>query len=129
MEKRADTNLAQAIEAVDTLGAYDANIKFLLNVEAQKSSKPSRLGHHLENRIIFYLARMISAQKWTEFYNSDYDSLKKVRSIWICIDSSGDGDSIEEIGLIRNTIFGNKTNSYYTDLMKGIVINVRTGKI
>lgn len=42
-------------------------MKFLLNVEAQRSSDPSKLGYHLENRIIFYLARMVSAQKQTEF--------------------------------------------------------------
>ncbi len=56
-------------------------IKILINIEAQKSSDPHKLGYHLENRIIFYLARMVSAQKQTEFYHSDYDSLKRVRSI------------------------------------------------
>ena len=58
-------------------------IKFLINLEAQKSSDPGKLGYHLENRILFYLARMISAQKQTEFYHSDYDSMKRVRSIFI----------------------------------------------
>lgn len=103
-------------------------IKFLINVEAQKTSQPAKLGYHLENRIIFYLARMISAQKQTEFFHSDYDNLKKVRSIWICMDNSEDGDSIEEINLVRNTVFGNKVNSYDVDLMRGIIINVRSGK-
>lgn len=44
----------------------EMEMKFLINVEAQKSSEPGKLGYHLENRIIFYLARMISAQKQTE---------------------------------------------------------------
>lgn len=81
----------------------------------------------MENRILFYLARMISAQKQTEFYHSNYDNLKKVRSIWICMDNSEDGDSIEEIRLGRNTVFGNKVSSYDVDLMRGIIINVRSG--
>lgn len=81
----------------------------------------------MENRILFYLARMVSAQKQTEFYHSNYDNLKKVRSIWICMDNSEDGDSIEEIRLGRNTVFGNKVNPYDVDLMRGIIINVRSG--
>ena len=103
-------------------------MKFLINLEAQRTSDPSKLGYHLENRIIFYLARMISAQKQTEFYHSDYDSLKRVRSIWICLDSSEDGDSIEEINLDRKMVFGTKTNPYNIDLMRGIIIRVRTGE-
>ena len=78
-------------------------MKFLINLEAQRSSDPGKLGYHLENRIIFYLARMISAQKQTEFYHSDYDSLKKVRSIWLCLDNREDGDSIEEIKKVYMT--------------------------
>ena len=105
----------------------ETEMKFLINLEAQRSSDPGKLGYHLENRIIFYLARMISAQKQTEFYHSDYDSLKKVRSIWLCLDNSEDGDSIEEIYLDRNSVYGNKKNPYNIDLMRGIIINVRNG--
>lgn len=104
-------------------------MKFLINVEAQKSSSPAKLGYHLENRIIFYLARMISAQKQTEFYHSDYDDLKKVRSIWICMDSGENNDSIEEIRLDRKAIFGNvPENLYDVDLLRGIMIRIRIRK-
>ncbi len=102
-----------------------SEIKILINLEAQRSSDFSKLGYHLENRIIFYLARMISAQKQTEFFHSDYDSLCPVRSIWICMDADENEGSIEEISLGRKTVFGNKTNSYDTDLIKGIIVNVR----
>ena len=106
----------------------EKEIKILINIEAQKSSDSGKLGYHLENRIIFYLARMISAQKQTEFFHSDFDNLKKVRSIWICMDHDETEDSIEEISLDRKTVFGNKKNSYHTDLMKGIIVNIRNGK-
>lgn len=105
----------------------EMEMKFLVNVEAQRSTAPSKLGYHLENRIIFYLARMISAQKQTEFFHSDFDNIKKVRSIWICIDNGEDGDSIEEIKLDRSTVYGNKVSTHNIDLMKGIIINVRSG--
>lgn len=100
-------------------------MKFLINVEAQRASSAKKLGYHLENRIVFYLARMISAQKQTEFYHSDYDNLKKVRSIWICMDGKADGDSIEELVLDRKTIFGKASDSYRVDLLRGIIIKVR----
>lgn len=45
------------------------------------------------------------------------------------MDNSEDGDSIEEISLNRNTVFGNKENPYDIDLMRGIIINVRNGEI
>lgn len=105
----------------------EREIKILINIEAQKSSDSGKLGYHLENRIIFYLARMISAQKQTEFFHSDFDSLKKVRSIWICMDNGETEDSIEEISLDRKTVFGNKKNPYHTDLMKAIIVNIRNG--
>ena len=106
----------------------NAGVKFLINLEAQKVSSYSDLHYHLENRIVFYLCRMVSAQKNTEFYHSDYDGLRNVRSIWICMDRKKDGDSIEEIGLVRKTIFGKTDNSHTIDLMQGIIINIRNRK-
>ena len=43
------------------------------------------------------------------------------------MDSEETEDSIEEIGFDRKTVFGNKRNSYHTDLMKGIIVNIRSG--
>lgn len=106
----------------------EKELKILINIEAQKSSDAGKLGYHLENRIIFYLARMISAQKQTEFFHSDFDNLKKVRSIWICMDNDATEDSIEEISFDRKTVFGNKKNPYHADLMKGIIVNIRDGE-
>lgn len=110
-----------------TVYLKEKEMKILINIEAQKSTDSGKLGYHLENRIVFYLARMISAQKQTEFFHSDFDNLKKVRSIWICMDSKETEDSIEEIGFDRKTVFGNKRSSYHTDLMKGIIVNIRSG--
>lgn len=103
----------------------EKELKILINIEAQKSSHVGKLGYHLENRIIFYLARMISAQKQTEFFHSDFDNLKKVRSIWICMDNDSTEDYIEEISFDSKTVFGNKKNLYQADLMKGIIVNIR----
>lgn len=71
----------------------------------------------------------IEAQKQIEFFHSDFDNLKRVRSIWICMDNDATEDSIEEISFDRKTVFGNKVNSYHADLMKGIIVNIRGRKI
>ena len=110
-----------------TVYLKEKEMKILINIEAQKSTDSGKLGYHLENRIVFYLARMISAQKQTEFFHSDFDNLKKVRSIWICMDSGETEDSIEEIGFDRKIVFGKKKNSFHMDLMKGIIVNIRSG--
>lgn len=103
-----------------------SKMKFLINLEAQKLTSHSALGYHLENRIVYYLSRMVSAQKNTEFYRTDYDGLKNVRSIWICMDSGQRGDSIEEINLERKTVYGDRDNSHRVELMQGIIVNIRS---
>ena len=61
--------------------------KIIINIEAQQKSNP---GYSLLNRGIFYAARLISAQLSVEFTNDgsdkkQYDNMKKVYSIWICM--------------------------------------------
>ncbi len=100
-------------------------IKFLINVEAQKSTKHYDLGYHLDNRIIFYLSRMISAQKEIEFFNSDYDNIKAVRSIWICMDSNADEDSINRIRFVQENVYGKMMELANLDKVQGIIIRLR----
>ena len=56
----------------------------IINVEAQKEYRP---GYSLTTRGIFYGARMISAQKGIEFTGKEYDNIRKVYSIWICMNA------------------------------------------
>lgn len=100
-------------------------MKFLINIEAQRTSDPHKLGYPLENRMMFYVARMVSAQKNTEFFHSDYGSLKPVVSIFICMDEDLEECEITEIGLNADTILGEARHSYNTNLMRGIIIRLR----
>ena len=61
-----------------------AEVKLLLNVEAQKKFYQK---YRIVTRGIFYGARMLSEQLDREFTDSDYNSLKKVYSIWICMNA------------------------------------------
>lgn len=100
-------------------------VKILINIEAQKSTNISKLGYHLDNRIIFYLGRMISSQKEVEFSKSDYDNLKAVRSIWICMDAGDEEDSISRISFGQNVLFGEQMNLPNIDKVQGVIIRLR----
>ena len=74
-------------------------IKMLINVEAQKDFRP---GYEIPSRGVFYAARMISAQKGIEFSGSDYDKIKKVYSIWICMNTPDYiGNAVSEYSIVK----------------------------
>ena len=58
--------------------------KIYINIEAQKSFYP---GYDLVTRGIIYPARLISQQMDVEYSADNYDSVKKVYSIWICMNA------------------------------------------
>lgn len=65
-------------------------ITLIINVEAQNSLSPKNnegKTYPLMKRAVYYISRLISSQKETEFTGSDYDKIKKVYSIWICMES------------------------------------------
>lgn len=81
-------------------------IRLIINVEAQKKYYT---GYSLTTRGVFYGARMISAQLGTEFEIPEYDKIKKVYSIWICMNAPQYiGNAISEYKLEK------------TDLIPGI---------
>lgn len=95
---------------------YDEEeLEIIINIEAQKSTDHNALGYHLENRIVFYLARLISSQKETQFHHSEYDDIKKVYSIWICMDAEKDEEGIEHgealLGTLITKLFEENRNS------------------
>lgn len=100
-------------------------IKMLINIEAQKSTNPTKLGYYIDNRIIFYLGRMVSSQKGVEFQNSNYDDLKAVRSIWICMDSDDDEDSINRIRFTQENVYGKQIELDNIDKVQGVIIRLR----
>ena len=72
-------------------------IKILLNIEIQKDYYP---GYDLVTRAVFYCARMLSAQLDTEFTAENYDEVKKVYSIWLCLNAPKHTvDTITEYGI------------------------------
>ncbi len=82
----------------------DEQIQLMIDVEAQKDYYP---GYDILTRGIYYSARMISSQKGSEFTNDDYDKIKKVYSIWICMNAPHYAENtITEYGIQKRNIVG-----------------------
>lgn len=95
-------------------------MKILINVEAQKDYYP---GYDLVTRAIFYCARMLSAQLDTEFSDSDYDEIKKVCSIWICMDSPNYvANTITRYAIQPEHLYGNFKGKARYDLLSAVMI-------
>lgn len=79
----------------------DGLSQIIVNVEAQKSEPSS---YNILNRAIFYVSRMISSQKARDFVKSNYNDIKRVYSIWICMNV--DEHSMSHIHLTRDDVIG-----------------------
>ena len=102
-------------------GAHKA-LKILINLEAQRTPNP---GYDLVTRSVYYGARRISAQKGTEFFGSDYNSLKKSYSIWICFNSGRDErGTITEYAIKKNDLLGRMPDKERYDLMSSVFIRL-----
>ena len=85
-------------------GEHD-NIRLIINAEAQNRFKPK---YPLTKRAVYYGSRLISAQHGTVFTNSDYQKLRKVYSIWICVNPAKRfRNTITRYSLKPETIIGN----------------------
>ena len=81
------------------------NIRLIINAEAQNRFKPK---YPLTKRAVYYGSRLISAQNGTVFTKSDYQKLRKVYSIWICVNPAKKfRNTITRYSLKPETIIGN----------------------
>lgn len=81
------------------------NIRLIINAEAQNRFKPK---YPLTKRAVYYGSRLISAQHGTVFTKSDYQKLRKVYSIWICVNPAKKfRNTITRYSLKPEAIIGN----------------------
>lgn len=79
-------------------------IGLIVNVEAQNDFYP---GYPLTKRGIYYCCRMISSQHGREFTGSHYEKIKKVYSIWICMNPpKSQGNTITRYRLMEEHLVG-----------------------
>ena len=97
----------------------DGLSQIIVNVEAQKSEPSS---YDILNRAIFYVSRMISSQKGRDFVKSNYNDIKRVYSIWICMNV--DEHSMSHIHLTRDDIIGSHNWKGDIDLLNIVLLGL-----
>lgn len=98
----------------------NVRIKVIVNVEAQKKYRP---GYRLVNRATFYCARMLSEQLDKEFTTKTYDDIKKVYSIWVCMDVPQYAEySIAKYHMVKEDFYGNPPENGNYDLLEVVMI-------
>lgn len=74
------------------------------------------------NRAVFYVSRLVSSQKGRDFVNTDYDSIKQVYSIWVCMNMKK--NSMIHIHLTKDNLVGDYEWNGRLDLINIIFIGL-----
>ena len=93
--------------------------QIIINVEAQKDDPK---GYEILNRAIFYVSRLISSQKERDFVNTNYDDIKQVLSIWICMNM--DDNSLSHIHLTKDEMLKPCNWKGNLDLLNIVLIGI-----
>lgn len=93
--------------------------QIIVNVEAQKD-EPSK--YKLLNRAIFYVSRLVSSQKERDFVNTNYDDIKQVFSIWICMNM--DCNSLSHIHLTKDEMLSPYDWKGNMDLLNIVLVGI-----
>ena len=93
--------------------------QIIVNIEAQKD-EPTE--YKILNRAIFYVSRLISSLKERDFVNTNYDDIKQVFSIWICMNM--DDNSLSHIHLTKDELLKPCNWKGNLDLLNIVLIGI-----
>lgn len=97
----------------------DGLTQIIINVEAQKDDPDE---YDILNRAIFYVSRMVSSQKERDFVHQHYNDIKKVYSIWVCLNNKA--NTLNHIHLTDDKIIGQRTWAGKLDLINIVMIGL-----
>ena len=97
----------------------DGVSQIIINIEAQKDA-PS--GYSILNRGIFYACRLIYSQKERDFVNTNYDDIKCVYTIWICMNMPE--NSLDYYQLANRKVLGSRTWEGKQDMINIVLIGL-----
>ncbi|RKI28089.1 hypothetical protein D7V82_08590 [bacterium 1xD8-6] len=97
----------------------DGLSQIIVNVEAQKDAPTE---YNVLNRAIFYVSRLVSSQKERDFVNTNYDDIKRVFSIWICMNMSQ--NSMNYVHLTNDGLLGSYEWGGKIDLLNIVLIGL-----
>lgn len=97
----------------------DGFSQIIINLELQKD-EPSE--YKILNRTIFYVCRLVSSQKERDFKNTNYNDIKRVYSIWVCMNM--DENSMNHIYLANDNVIGSYQWKGRLDLLNIVMIGL-----
>ena len=101
------------------VGRKNGLSQIIVNIEAQKD-EPTE--YKILNWAIFYVNRLISSQKERDFVNTNYDDIKQVFSIWICMNM--DDNSLSHIHLTKDEMLKPCNWKGNLDLLNIVLIGI-----
>ena len=103
----------------------EESIPIFINVEPQSVY---RIGYDLRNRALFYASCMLADQKDSVFERSNYDDLRKVCSIWVCMDPPEDcANTIMSYSLEQHDLFGDCPEHPF-DKLQIVLVHIGSAK-
>ena len=97
----------------------DGISQVIVNVEAQKDEPTS---YHILNRAVFYVSRLVSSQKERDFVGINYNDIRRVFSIWVCM---GMGEnSMDYVHLEKDDLLGSYPWKGGLDLLNIVLIGI-----
>ena len=97
----------------------DGISQVIVNVEAQKD-EPT--GYHILNRAVFYVSRLVSSQKERDFVKTNYNDIRRVFSIWVCMGM--DESSMAYVHLAKDDLLGSYSWKGGLDLLNIVLIGI-----
>lgn len=97
----------------------DGVSQVIVNLEIQRE-EPAK--YAILNRAVFYVSRMISSQKERDFIRTEYNGMKRVFSIWLCLNM--EEDSMNHIHLADRKVLGSYEWKGRLDLLNIIMIGI-----
>ncbi len=97
----------------------DGISQVIVNVEAQKDEPTS---YHILNRAVFYVSRLVSSQKERDFVKTNYNDIRRVFSIWVCMGM--DESSMAYVHLTKEDMLGSYPWKGGIDLLNIVLIGI-----
>ncbi len=93
--------------------------QIIINVEAQKDDPQE---YDILNRAVFYICRLISSQKERDFKNTNYDDIKQVYSIWVCLNMQE--NCMSHYHMVKDDVIGAHSWKGKQDLLNIVMIGL-----
>lgn len=110
-ERTEDTSVTEGKVTFDirfrAITPHNDLVQLIINIEAQRSRHTS---YPLLKRAMYYVSRLISSQYGVDFDKAQYGKIKKVYSVWLCMDAPDDRGGITRYHMQEEPEYGNILN-------------------